>query len=122
MSSLAASAIVPEVLATMSRRNVRERAKSDLYAADSPRTLLASNRVDLPHQIGDALEFVHSSKEIAHNFVHACALAGIATPKAYSRSAGAALCARRSPRHLQCPWGTRHRLRREFRVLVRSRL
>ena len=66
MSSLAASAIVPvaarlEVLAEMIRRNVRERAKSYLYADDSSRTLLASNRVDLPHQIGDEREFVHSS-------------------------------------------------------------
>ena len=49
-----------EVLAKMIRRNVRERAKSDLYADDSPRTLLASNRVDLPHQIVDERGFVQS--------------------------------------------------------------
>src|SRR5260221_1597752 len=45
----------------------------------------------------------------------------IETSKAYSRSGGAALCARRCPQHLQGPSAGRPRLPREFRVLVRSR-
>jgi len=49
------------MLAKMIRRKVRERANSDLYADDSPRALLASDRVDLSHQIVYEREFVHSS-------------------------------------------------------------